>query len=737
MDEVAAVRLVGEEARKVVAARQSSGFTGRYLTGANILDVGFRGYRDDVVPIVEGAVGVELDFPGYDGVTLPFADATQDAVFSSHCLEHITDYANAIRDWFRVLKIGGFLVIMVPHQFLYEKRLAMPSVYNEDHKRFYTPASLMAEIETSLAPNSYRLRHLVDNDLGFDYSLPPERHSGGSYEIEIVIEKIAPPFWDLAGPPLWQTEMHRRGRVVVEEAATRVELDVSPLVSHPVRRLEFGRTVPKNPRILVMKLDHLGDFIIGLPSLGRLREAFPTAFIRLVVGSWNRVTAEATGLVDEVRTYDYFPQNSAGWDGKPVEPREKLQAATADRFDLAIDLRVDDDTRMLLAGVDAGLRAGIGSPARFPFLDIALPPEHEERNRERSRERGQGSDKARRLIALDQFDSNMPTQHLFYHETDFRAPPVHMIYGPHITLPLGRFTVSFALQFTGWLGFAKSAVTLDVARNGEIVAFKRLEARELKALPADGVEIEFANEDPVARWEFRVFVEGKSRQAAIRFAGVRLRHAEAPSGARLKKATLHIGEQLSLLVQLTHDRLQALYHSGPGVVTGESGERHVVVAPISNSKLRDWPARHYGTLVRRLVDELGCRVSLVGAPSQKEQLDEIMGLSGNGGVTNLAGMTAWSDMPALLHGAALVVCNNSGTAHAAAAGGARTLAIYSASHQPEEWGPRGPHSRALTAIVPCSPCGWDKLSDCPHDHACMVGLSPDKVFDEAKKLLAD
>jgi hypothetical protein len=55
----------------------------------------------------------------------------------------------------------------------------------------------MAEVESALAPNSYRLRHLVDNDLGFTYASPPEAHSGGCYEIEMVLEKIAEPPWNI------------------------------------------------------------------------------------------------------------------------------------------------------------------------------------------------------------------------------------------------------------------------------------------------------------------------------------------------------------------------------------------------------------------------------------------------------------------------------------------------------------------------------------------------------------
>jgi SAM-dependent methyltransferase len=195
-------RPIGVEAGKTIARKIEDGFVARYLSGAAILDIGYRGYIDNAIPVVPQAIGVELDYPGYDGRTLPFADHTQDAVFASHCLEHIEDYRNAFREWHRVLKIGGFIVIAVPHKFLYEKRTGLPSRWNEDHKRFYTPASLMAEVEASLPPNTYRLRHLIDNDFGYDYTIPPSRHAGGCYEIELVLERIVPPAWQLEDPPV-------------------------------------------------------------------------------------------------------------------------------------------------------------------------------------------------------------------------------------------------------------------------------------------------------------------------------------------------------------------------------------------------------------------------------------------------------------------------------------------------------------------------------------------------------
>jgi len=121
-----------------------------------------------------------------------------DCVYSSHLLEHVVDPGETIRDWYRVLRVGGHIVTVVPHQHLYEKKLEPPSRFNGDHKRFYTPGRLLAEFEIALQPNSFRVRHLKDNDRGHDYSIPPEKHSNWCYEIELVIEKIARVPWELS-----------------------------------------------------------------------------------------------------------------------------------------------------------------------------------------------------------------------------------------------------------------------------------------------------------------------------------------------------------------------------------------------------------------------------------------------------------------------------------------------------------------------------------------------------------
>jgi SAM-dependent methyltransferase len=187
----------GEPAKSFLV-KLTNGFFERYMSGPVVLDIGYKGGNEEAVPILPHAIGIDLDYPGYDGVHLPFADGSVDTVFASHIFEHVVDYRTVIAEWFRTLRRGGFIVCMVPHQYLYEKKRSLPSRWNGDHKRFYTPARLLREFEESLPLNHYRLRHLRDNDMGYSYDIGPERHAAGCYEIELVIEKIEPPAWDLA-----------------------------------------------------------------------------------------------------------------------------------------------------------------------------------------------------------------------------------------------------------------------------------------------------------------------------------------------------------------------------------------------------------------------------------------------------------------------------------------------------------------------------------------------------------
>lgn len=187
-------RQVGPEVRKTMRMRISNGFFALFFSGSNILDIGFRGDNPANQPIVPWAIGVDKGYPGYDGATLPFEDRSQDTVHSSHCLEHIPDPRGALAEWFRVLRIGGFLVLTVPHQQLYERKPVPTSRWGgNEHLRFYTVASFTEEIENALPVGEFRYRLVRDNDAGFDYNQPPTEYPAGCYEIEVVIQRIARP----------------------------------------------------------------------------------------------------------------------------------------------------------------------------------------------------------------------------------------------------------------------------------------------------------------------------------------------------------------------------------------------------------------------------------------------------------------------------------------------------------------------------------------------------------------
>lgn len=121
-------------------------------------------------------------------------DETFYTVYASHILEHINNPKEALRNWFRILKPGGHLIIMVPHRDLYEKRKTLPSQWNGEHKWFWlpdeseTPCTISLKDLIKTLPNS-NLVSLKTLDDGYDYSLPINAHPIGEFSIEAIIKK--------------------------------------------------------------------------------------------------------------------------------------------------------------------------------------------------------------------------------------------------------------------------------------------------------------------------------------------------------------------------------------------------------------------------------------------------------------------------------------------------------------------------------------------------------------------
>lgn len=140
------------------------------------------------------------DMPDGDAqylVTVP--DDAYDFLHSSHCLEHMEDYGVALYNWIRVVKPGGYLVITIPEEKMYEHD-TWPSKFNSDHKWSFTlgqelklPRSvnvldMIKKVNHSVIPQKIEIidEFYFPYDGNFDQTLLPNVECC----IEIILKKI-------------------------------------------------------------------------------------------------------------------------------------------------------------------------------------------------------------------------------------------------------------------------------------------------------------------------------------------------------------------------------------------------------------------------------------------------------------------------------------------------------------------------------------------------------------------
>ncbi len=147
-----------------------------------------------------------------------------------------------------------------------------------------------------------------------------------------------------------------------------------------------------------------------------------------------------------------------------------------------------------------------------------------------------------------------------------------------------------------------------------------------------------------------------------------------------------------------------------------------------------WPLHYAGEVARKLLDQ-GVQVALVHAPGEEALAAEVVERTGPGpspASLGGAGMHL-SLLKAILSRANLLICNDAGARHIAAAFELPTLVLMG-STDIRYSNMNLKRTRILREPVECSPC---HLKVCPIDHRCMTRITPARVLDEARGALYD
>ncbi|HUU15158.1 MAG TPA: lipopolysaccharide heptosyltransferase II [Terriglobia bacterium] len=143
-----------------------------------------------------------------------------------------------------------------------------------------------------------------------------------------------------------------------------------------------------------------------------------------------------------------------------------------------------------------------------------------------------------------------------------------------------------------------------------------------------------------------------------------------------------------------------------------------------------WPAQRFAQLADRLIGGLHADVLIFGSREERPLAEEIARAMQHT-PTVLAGDTSLRQLMATLAQCRLVITNDSGPMHLAAALGVPVVAVFGSTDE-RATGPVGSRTWVVNHPVDCSPCG---LRECPIDFRCMNGLTVDDVYMAALMLV--
>jgi heptosyltransferase II len=166
----------------------------------------------------------------------------------------------------------------------------------------------------------------------------------------------------------------------------------------------------------------------------------------------------------------------------------------------------------------------------------------------------------------------------------------------------------------------------------------------------------------------------------------------------------------------------------------ETGRKIVALVPgAANSRAKQWPPASFAGLIDLFSEREDCALFLLGAPNERPLCEEIAGMAKRGRARVLAGDFTLSESIAFLSKCDAVISNDTGPAYITAALDRPLLTLFGPT-DPNMISPFSKTARQLRKLVHCAPC---MLRDCPIDHRCLTGITPEMAFTAASAMLEE
>jgi lipopolysaccharide heptosyltransferase I len=158
----------------------------------------------------------------------------------------------------------------------------------------------------------------------------------------------------------------------------------------------------------------------------------------------------------------------------------------------------------------------------------------------------------------------------------------------------------------------------------------------------------------------------------------------------------------------------------------------VVLVPGTIWETKHWTIEGFEGVAREFLRD-GFAVALAGTKRDQQRCRQIAAAAP--GACDLSGKTTPAELAALIRRAEVAVTNDSGSMHVAASLDKPMVSVFGPTN-PVHIGPYERPESVVRVDLPCSPCNYRRLSQCPYDHACMKQVTSAMVVERVEKILA-